>query len=84
MSDREGSEVTTEPRSRYKAPTHFAIVEREGPDPNEAPPSAINTCRKCGLSGSGLILHQDPDTDEVKRVVCGKCQGDANARRLSR
>lgn len=82
---RDGYEATTQPRrQRFDGLTHFAIVEREGPGPEEQPTGAINTCKKCGTFGNGLILHQDPDTYEVQRVVCGKCQGDANARRLSR
>ncbi len=67
-------------RRRYDGPTHWTIVEREGTYPEQEIAGPSNTCRRCGTSGAGLVLHADPDTSDPRRTVCGECQGRANAR----
>lgn len=80
----DGYEATTQPRrrARFDGPSHFAIVEREGADPEEAVTGQVNRCRNCMVEGTGMILHADPDSSDPRRCICGKCQGGANARRM--
>ena len=80
---RESYETTSAPRRRvnYDGPSHFAIVEREGQDPHAEPIGSVNRCRRCPAEGIGMIMHPDPDTTDPRRVVCGTCQGEANARK---
>lgn len=83
MSDyRDSYEATTQPRRRVRldGPSHFAIVEREGADPDEEPRGPVNRCRNCSAEGVGMILHADPFSSDPRRCICGKCQGEANAR----
>lgn len=79
----------SEPRRRRppaSALSHFAIVEREGPDPMNTPafdPRLVRRCKCCGVEELNMILHQDPDDEgNPYRTVCGKCQGEANLRRM--
>lgn len=47
------------------------------------PPSApVDRCRKCGERPEGGILHGMGD--EIRRVYCGVCVGQFNARRSGR
>ena len=46
------------------------------------PPSATGRCRKCGERPEGGILHGMGD--EIRRVYCGRCVGQFNARRSGR
>ena len=76
-------ETTTGPRRRanYDGPSHFAIIEREGQDPDDAPSRSVNRCRRCPAESAGMILHPDPESSDPLRTICGTCQGEANARR---
>jgi hypothetical protein len=83
MSRDDGYEVTTQPRRRNPyGVSHFAIVEREGEDPDRPPPTSVNTCRDCRAEGPSMVLHADPDNNDPRRVICGKCQGEANLRSM--
>lgn len=46
------------------------------------PSSPVDRCRKCGEKPEGGILHGMGD--EIRRVYCGRCVGDFNARRSGR
>lgn len=83
MSRRASYDATTAPRwrPRHNELTHFAITERLGPDPDEEPRGPVNRCRLCSAEGAGMILHPDPETGDCRRLICGTCQGAANARR---
>jgi hypothetical protein len=88
MSDyRDGFDASAPRRRRAPADalSHFAIVEREGKDPDHEPardPRPVNSCRRCPAEGVGMMLHQDPDDENSPyRTVCGNCQGAANLRR---
>lgn len=72
----------TAPRRRGKpdALTHYAIVERPGAAPTSELPGLATRCRQCGTAG--VVLHQDPTRNDVDRVLCGRCQGLANADRM--
>lgn len=80
---RASHDATTAPRWRPKHNelTHFAITERQGPDPDEEPSGPVNRCRLCAAEGVGMILHPDPESGDCRRQICGTCQGAANARR---
>lgn len=57
---------------------HYKIVYVEGPAPGPAVAPA-KACRRCDRPNPGGILHQDPRTRNVERVLCGRCQGELNA-----
>jgi hypothetical protein len=82
MSRDDGYEITTQPRRpRLDGLSHFAIVERDGTDPDAAPAGRVNRCQSCHVEGVSMILHADPDSSDPRRCICGKCQGEANLRR---
>lgn len=84
MSDyRDGYEITTQSRRPcFDGLSHFAIIERDGPDPDADPVGRVNRCQNCSTEGVSMILHADPDNNDPRRCVCGKCQGEANLRRM--
>jgi Zn finger protein HypA/HybF involved in hydrogenase expression len=59
----------------------IAGFEREGAEQDVEPTEAANRCRRCSSEGprSGFILHPDPSGSDGRRVLCGDCQGRANA-----
>jgi hypothetical protein len=84
MSER--FDPTERRRPARDAITHWAIVEREGRDPEQEPLTGrrMNRCQRCHSEGDSMILHADPYTTDPRRVVCGTCQGKANAELLGR
>lgn len=79
--DDDGYSVTTTRRSRYNAPSHFAIIEREGRDPDAQPAAAGDLhCKSCGQAAP--VLHADPHSSSPQRTICGVCEGRANRRLL--
>lgn len=80
-AERPDPRVTLEPRGprRAGAPTHWAIVEREGAAPSSSAVVATKVCREPGC-GAGGIMHADPRNSYPERVICGKCAGDARRR----
>lgn len=58
----------------------FKIVYVEGDAPDSELPGLATRCRQCGTAG--VVLHQDPTRNDVDRVLCGRCQGLANADRM--
>lgn len=58
---------------------YYRIVFVEGKNPDAAAPLG-KTCRSCGQESRGGILLQDPGSSFIDRVLCPRCQGEANAR----
>lgn len=62
-----------------------AVFDEDGPIASEqkveAPAGKV--CRRCNAVSA--VLHHDPDRPtECQRVICGKCQGDANREIMDR
>lgn len=68
-----GPAVTLEPRGKRRAgaPTHWAIVERDGAGPAQV--AAGRICRSCGAASSVLVQH--PRRNDWQRDTCPNCAG---------
>lgn len=63
-----------------KGEGYFKAVWVSGRPPG-APAASSKVCRECRCDA--LVLHQDPRTTHIERVICGVCQGRANRERMA-
>lgn len=81
---REPDDIDQRRRTRRGEPIgHYVIRWVDGPAPADALAPVAKSCRYCDRENPGGILHADPRTSDTARVLCGRCQGEANRERMA-